>query len=85
MFGYTSLKGFKRLRFETVLSNLTLDLSALGGETTNLACEAVLLLVKNSLLLGAWSCIILSQPFSFPSSLAQRVIFWGSLTASAEL
>lgn len=68
-------EGFKR-RFETVLRNSTLDLAALGGEMTNLACEAVLLLVKNSLLLGAWSCIILSQPFSFPSSLAQRVIFW---------
>lgn len=55
MFGYTSLKGFKRLRFETVLRNSTLDLAALGGEMTNLACEAVLLLVKNALPLRAWS------------------------------
>lgn len=55
MFGYTGLKGFKRLRSETVLRNSTLDLAALGGEMTNFACEAVLLLVKNSLPLGAWS------------------------------
>lgn len=53
MFGSTSLKGFKTLKFETVLRTSTLDLAALGGEMTNSACEAVLLLVKNSLPLGA--------------------------------
>lgn len=52
---YMSLEGFKRLRFETVLRNSTLDLAAHGGEMTNLACKTVLLLVKNSLPLRAWS------------------------------